>query len=59
MIAVDFTATGIQRGPFAGIAPAGKSIAASELCFTYVSGGKIQRMRFCPYGTPIEQQLRG
>ena len=59
MIAVDFTASGTQQAPFAGIAPAGKSITASELCFTYVSGGKIQRMRFSPYGTPIEQQLRG
>ena len=58
MIAVDFTAKGTQRGAFAGIAPTGKLIAASELCFTYVSGGKIQRMRFCPYGTPIAQQLK-
>jgi steroid delta-isomerase-like uncharacterized protein len=58
MIAVDFTASGTHRGAYAGIAPTGKSIAANELCFTYVSGGKIRRIRFCPYGTPIEQQLR-
>jgi predicted ester cyclase len=58
MIAVDFTVSATQRGPYAGIAPTGKSIEASELCFIYVSGGKLKRMRFCPYGTPIEQQLR-
>ena len=58
MIAVDFTASGTQRGPYGGIAPTGKSIAASELCFIYVSGGKFKRMRFCPYGATIEQQLR-
>ncbi|MFI5458464.1 MAG: ester cyclase [Isosphaerales bacterium] len=59
MIAVDFTASGTQRGAFAGVAPSGKSVEGHELCFTYVSGGKIQRMRFCDYGAPIEQQLRG
>lgn len=59
MIAVDFTATGTHRGAFAGIAPTGKSIEAHELGFVYASGGKIQRIRFSTYGTPVVQQLRG
>jgi predicted ester cyclase len=58
MIAVDFSLTGTQRGPYQGIAPTGRSVTGTEQCFAYVSDGTFRRLRFSPYGTPIIQQLR-
>lgn len=57
MIAVGFSFSGTHKGEFLGIAPTGKKVTATELCFAHVANGKISDLRFAPYGTPINVLL--
>jgi predicted ester cyclase len=57
-VSVDYVLHGTHTGPFAGIAPTGNKITSTQLCFAELSEGRIRRLRFCSYGTPLLAQLQ-
>jgi predicted ester cyclase len=59
MVAIGYSFRGTHKGEFAGIIPTGKQVKVTELCFAHLTDGKVERLRFCPYGTNIMQLLRG
>ena len=57
-VAISSTLNGTHQGEFAGIAPTGKQIKAAELYFIYLRDGKIERIRLCPFGSPVIKLLQ-
>jgi predicted ester cyclase len=57
-VSVDYVLHGTHTGPFAGLTPTGNRITSTQLCFAELSEGRIRRLRFCSYGTPLLAQLQ-
>ena len=57
-VAVRFTATGTQRGPFVGIAPTGRKVTVKEASFYRVMDGKIVEQWGMPDVNGMLTQLR-
>ena len=57
-VAISSSLSGTHEGEFAGIAPTGKQIRAAELYFIHLIDGKIERIRLCPFGSPVIKLLQ-